>query len=115
MIRVECWLAGAKEEPLPGPLVYFVLVPGVCEGGDQGDKGARSPPGVFRKWPDPGARAVGRCVCGGGSDSLLKGVRSVCGIPTPSFGRWEIIYLNAPGVCEEQEEAAALITVVNNV
>lgn len=28
---------------------------------------------------------------------------------------WGIIYLNAPGVCKQQEEATALITVVNNV
>lgn len=52
MIRVECSWAWAKESALAGSLVHFVLVSGVCEGGDRGDEGACSPLALFLKWPD---------------------------------------------------------------
>lgn len=76
MIRVECWWAWANKVALAGSLVHFVLVSGVCEGGDLGRQECLLPSGRFPK-----------VACSGKADSFLKGVRTCCGIsPTSSFG-----------------------------
>lgn len=49
LIRVECWLARAKEAALLGPLVHFVLVSGVYKRGGLGRQGCLLPSGRFPK------------------------------------------------------------------
>lgn len=49
MIRVECWWAWANKVALAGSLVHFVLVSGVCEGGDLGRQECLLPSGRFPK------------------------------------------------------------------
>lgn len=58
LIRVECWLARAKEAALPGPLVHFVLVSGMCERGDLGRR-VLAPLRAFSKSGLTGGARVG--------------------------------------------------------